>query len=73
MMQALLGGVLPEEMQRFLADVAQGKPVALTGMTEAQGTLVAAQMAVRAGKRVLLVLPNDLGARPRAWRGARST
>ena len=62
MIQPLLGGALCPEAQKLFDDLDRRIPVAVTGMTELQATLLAAQAAYRRGKRVLLVLPNDLRA-----------
>ena len=62
MIQALLGGAQPEEARRLFSDLEQNVPVTLSGMTETQGVLLAARVADRTGKRVLLVTPNDLKA-----------
>ena len=55
MIQALLGGAQPEEARRLFSDLEQNVPVTLSGMTETQGVLLAARVADRTGKRVLLV------------------
>ncbi|MBR3494306.1 MAG: transcription-repair coupling factor [Clostridia bacterium] len=45
-----------------LSDAAPGAPVALTGLSETLAHWTAAALAQKTGRRVLLILPNDLAA-----------
>lgn len=60
MNHAILGYGRSEKLDKLLNDAVSGKTLALTGLGDGQSAFLAAYMAEKTGKRVLLVTSNDL-------------
>ena len=58
----LLDAARSPSIEQLMAQVAEGKTVALTGLADSQAAFVASQLAQDQGLRVLLVTPNDIRA-----------
>ena len=58
MIQALLGGAMSADMQKLLDALAQRQTIALTGMPDSMAAVMAANIAQKTGKRVLMISGN---------------